>query len=231
MINKNCNSPQDLNWMEFKAMAEREPSLEGNWIYRLEQNFLSDDQEESYPRIDIWQTETRLFKSFENVMKFLQVPARDTLYNSVLTQIACGQPDYEQGAGWLFDKDGKKIDYTLTHSYRLREIPEAFFYGRPEARQRFKPGEIVECLRRKEISLCVVAALPPSLEWCWKYKEKGNDYLLDYTDDSVMVLNGPSYRDHDHVSPLFLMKPRFHISDDIKNGMQTWLDRAEKEFG
>lgn len=218
-----------MNWEEFKAMAEREPSLEGNWIYRLEQRFLPDDLVDPYPKFDLWLSQNRFFTSFEDAVNFLQKASDKNLYNSVLTQISVGELDHEQGASWLFNSEGQMIDFTPTHSYLLREVPEAFFYGRPDSRQRFKVGEIVECVGSEEVTLCVVASLPPSAEWCWKYKERGRGYMLDYSDDSTLVLDGPSYRDHDHVSPLYLMKPRFPIPDNIRKEMETWLDRAEKE--
>ena len=86
-----------MSWEEFKAMAEREPSLEGNWIYRMEQKFLPKDLEDPYPKFDLWLSETRLFTSYEEAIKFLQKSAIDTLYNSLLTQIAVGEPDHEHG--------------------------------------------------------------------------------------------------------------------------------------
>lgn len=210
-------------------MAERKPSLEGNWVYRLKQRLLIPDLKDPYPEFDIRLNETRWFTSFEEALKFLQKPTKDMLYNSVISQIAVGEPDYEHGAEWLFDTEGRLIDYAVTHSAQLREVPEAFFYGRPSARQRFKVGEIVECVGRNKVSLSVVAALPPSVEWCWNYRMKDKGYILDYSDDSALVLEGPSYRDHDHVSPLCLMKPRFPIPDSIRENMETWLECAEKE--
>lgn len=219
-----------MNWEEFKAMAEREPGLEGSWIYRLEQRILPDDLASPYPKFDLRLSQRRFFTSFEDAAGFLQKASDLPLYNSVLTQIAMGEADYEQGASWLFDSDGQMIDFSPTLSFQFLEVPEAFFYGRPDSRQRFKTGEIVECVGgHDEVSLCVVASLPPSIEWCWKSKERGLGYILDYSDDSALVIYGPSYRCHDHVSPLYLMKPRFPIPDDLRKEMETWLDRAEKE--
>lgn len=222
-------TPKHMNWEEFKAMAERKPSLEGNWIYRLEQRFLPDHIEQPYPKFDLWLTQNRFFTSFEDAVRFLQKAPDDNLYNSILTQIAIGEPDFDQGSSWLFNSDGQMIDFAPTHSYRLREVPEAFFYGRPDSRQRFKVGEIVECVGKDDVALCVVASLSPSVEWCWKYKEKGKGYILDFSDDSTLVLEGPSYRYHNHVSPLYLMKPRFSIPDNLRLEMETWIERAEKE--
>ena len=134
-------TPDEMSWEEFNAMAEREPSLGGNWIYRLEQRFVDSDIENPYPRFELDRTEKRLFTSFDDAVH----PDGD-LYNSLLTQVPVGVLDFETGASWLFDKDGMLIDYSTTHSHPLREVPQAFFYGRPSNRHLFNEGDIVESL-------------------------------------------------------------------------------------
>ena len=44
--------PQNLTFEEFKALADRYPSMEGNWLYRLTHETLDDD--DSYPEFGIY---------------------------------------------------------------------------------------------------------------------------------------------------------------------------------
>ena len=79
------------------------------------------------------------------------------------------------------------------------------------------------------------------VEWCWdlynrcrKEDYKGvpgvNFYILDISDESMVVIDGPSYDEyHSHVSPLHVMKPRFPIPAELEAKMNTWIERAEKE--
>ena len=226
-------TPDEMSWEEFKTMAERKPGLEGNWIYRLEQRFVDSDIENPYPRFELARTEKRIFTTFDDAVRFIQEHPDGDLYNSLLTQVPVGVLDFETGASWLFDKDGELIDYSTTHSYPLREVPEAFFYGRPADRQRFKEGDIVESLVYDDkVSLAVVSGLPADPQWCWDLRNRCKDklgYILDYSDDSGVVIDGPSYSYHDHQSPLCWMRPRFPIPEEIRKEMATWLQRAREE--
>lgn len=231
--NKNNLTPDEMSWEEFKAMAEREPNLKGNWIYRLEQRFVDSNIENPYPRFELDRTEKRLFTSFDEAVRFIQEHPDGDLYNSLLTQVPSGELEFETGASWLFGRDGMLIDYSTTRSYPLREAPEAFFYGRPDNRQRFRVGDIVESIgRNDEISLAVVCSLPPDPQWCWNLRNRSKDslgYILDYSDDSGVIIDGPSFFCHYHQPTLCWMKPRFPIPEEIRNEMQTWLQRAREE--
>lgn len=43
--------PQNLTFEEFEALANRQPSMDGNWLYRLSHETLNDDY--SYPELRI----------------------------------------------------------------------------------------------------------------------------------------------------------------------------------
>lgn len=43
--------PHNLTFEEFRTLANRQPSMEGNWLYRLTHETLNDDY--SYPEFGI----------------------------------------------------------------------------------------------------------------------------------------------------------------------------------
>ena len=232
--------PHNLTRQEFEKLACREPSTEGNWIYQLEQAFFDSEMKLIYPKFKLCYPEKRLFLSLEKAIEYLGNNSNEDLYCSWITQIPEGKNEYKHGARWFFDAEGNLLDYAVTYSFG--DDLNATFFGRPRSRQRFSKGDIVEVVYPEEVRLAVVGAEQLDVEYCWRIYERcqtqknsseSNEdcipYILDITDDSVTVLDGPSYVFHDHISPLHLQKPRFEIPEDIKVEMMTWLERAEKE--
>ena len=242
--NKNLN---DFTFEEFKAMAERRPSLEGNWIYKVTVALFDADIKNPYPKFELFgKPEERLFLTYENAVGYIKNYKSGCdldVYCSWIRQVPVGKPAREHGARWLFDKNGNLMDYSPCYSFD--DDINYHFFGRSKERQRFKKGEIVETVSRDEIRLAVVGNNLPDIDWCWNIYNKCKTYelpvslesennvklpyFLDYSDDCIYILDGPSHRMHDHVSPLKVMKPRFEIPVDIKEEMITWIDRAEKE--
>ena len=240
--------PDDLTFEDFNRYANREPDFEGNWIYKVEQAFFIKKRSRSksqYPKIEIDRREERYFLTYPDAVEFIQKNKPDDLYCSWLTQVPTGDPAYYFGAAWLFDPHGEMVDYTIT--YRL-DIDESFdkdgtrtvFWGRPQSRLRFKKGDIVEVYYRDEVTLAVVHRDVTDVEWSWGVYNRCRDdfrrhidkkiwYILDDSDESMTVIDGPSYACHDHVSPLRVMKPRFPIPAELEAEMNTWIERAEKE--
>lgn len=223
---------ETLTFNEFKRRAYREPSFDGTWIYKLVRTFVDVDLKVHYPMFDIDYQEERLFLTYGDAVRFLQEDKRDDTYCSWIIQTPIGERENEHGAVWLFDKDGVMIDYTTTYSFG--DGPESHFYGRTANRQRFKKGDIVEVVSREHVKLAVLNSDVPDIEHCWKIynrckEDERLDYFLDYSDDTEVILDGPSFYYHEHVSPLDLMTPRFPIPEDIKKEMGTWVERAEKE--
>ena len=221
-----------LTYDEFKERADRKPVLDGAWIYQLTQAIMDSDIKVPYPMFDLYNQEERLFLSFDDALNFVRENKREDIYCSWIRQIPVGERQHEHGAVWLLDKSGNIIDYTTTYSFG--EGAEAHFYGRPADRQRFKRGDIVEVVSRDKVRLAVLNSDVPDIEHCWGiYKrcleDERMNYFLDYSDDSEVVIDGPSYCFHDHVSPLSLLKPRFPIPADIREEMETWVERAQKE--
>lgn len=231
-MNRHKNLSDNITFEEFEKLADREPNLKGDWIYRLTRSFYNGDIKPQYPMFELDDTEDRLFMSFDAAVKFLRGNINDDLYGSWITQIPVGGRQFDHGAEWLFGKDGNMIDYTTTHSFG--EGIEASFFGRSGTRCRFKEGDIVEVVGQNKVKLAVLCSEVPDVEHCWRIYNRCKDddrksYFLDYSDDSAVILEGPSYCYHNHVSPLALIKPRFEIPENIRAEMNTWLDRAENE--
>lgn len=225
-----------LTFDEFKERANRKPVLDGAWIYQLTQAIMDNDIKVPYPMFDLYNREERLFLSFDDALTYIRENKRENTYCNWISQILVGERQQEHGAVWLLDEGGNIIDYTTTYSFGEGE--EAHFYGRPIERQRFKRGDIVEVVSGDKVRLAVLNSDVPDIEHCWGIYNRCIDrsigdghipYILDYSDDSEVVIDGPSYCFHDHVSPLVLLEPRFPIPEDIREEMKTWVERAQKE--
>lgn len=70
--------PNNLTYSQFLELAERTPSLEGLWIYRLEHTLLSNGVD--YPRFDIY-TNEYLFLTLEDAERLM----RESLVNREAT--------------------------------------------------------------------------------------------------------------------------------------------------
>ena len=228
------NIPANLTREEFERLANREPRFDGDFIYRLVQKFINwDDLKKAYPKFEFDYETVRLFRSFDDAVTYLQSKKKLDVYCSWITQIPAGAREFEHTAEWLYDKDGNLLDYSVQKSHGDHNDLEFCFFGRPAHRQRFKEGDIVEVISGNEVRLALLCHPVPDVEWCWDYYKRAlsNDryYGLDYTDEAVYILDGPSHRCHSHPSPLQLMKPRFRIPSNIEADMKTWKERADKE--
>lgn len=222
----------NLTLEDFTRLANRKPDLEGDWIYYLNQSTLNEELKNPYPKFDLDWSQERLFLKFEDALDFLSNQNDKSIYCSKITQMPVGGLMCENGAQWLFDKDGQLIDYTTTHSFG--DDINSYFFGCPEKRQRFEVGDIVEVITGKDVHLAVIYRKMLTVQKCYQvYKRYREDGLmgpfLDCTDDSLIVIDGPFYFCHDHVSPLQLMKPRFPIPPDLEAYMKTWYETANNE--
>lgn len=226
---------QNLTFEEFKAFAEREPSLKGRWIYMLTRKMMnSGEMKHPYPQFELSHEEALYFRSLADAEIYMRVHTSNVYCNWVM-QIPFGDKGVSgysnQGAEWLYDSEGNLLDYTITRGFGT--ATDTCFFGRPAHRQRFKVGDIVEVVNARYVRLAVLKYAVPSIKRCWqiynKCKTSEFPYHLDFSDDSAVVIDGPSYYLHDHVSSLQLLKPRYPIPDDIKTDMLTWNERSEKE--
>lgn len=221
---------QNMTFEEFKELANREPSIKGQWIYMLTRKMMNAEaMKNPYPRFELSHEELLYFRSLADAEKYMRSHTSNVYCNWV-TQMPYGDKGTysNHGAEWLYDSEGNLLDYTITRGFG--NSIDTHFFGRPAHRQRFKVGDIVEVVNAKYVRLAVLNHPVPSIKCCWQIYNKDSEfYCLDFSDDSAVVIDGPSYYDHDHVSSLQLLKPRYPIPDDIKNEMLTWNERCKIE--
>lgn len=151
----------------------------------------------------------------------------------------------------VYGPDGKKVDERLFCDFFTDERNEfRHFRGRMPEQIRFKEDDIVEVLRGDDVTLEVVVSLPPTVEWCYQYALRGIDtkynpcttdagreqwafedgYMLDVTDDSYTVIDGPDYRFHSHPDALCVFKPRFPIPIDVEQKLCSYYETVKKQY-
>ena len=225
---------KDLTYDEFVQLADRKPDLEGEWIYRLEQTEAGDMPECPYPKFELGMTHTFLFPTLEMAEGFMRSNLhRIRTYRNVITQIPYGKEQWEVGASWLYDHKFDLVDYTITTQQEDKPY-NSHFFGRPDYRQRFNEGEIVEVCNGEYVTLALLLSTPPDIARCWSIYRNcvrdiaGWEYHLDYSDDSAIILEGPDYGYHVHLSPLALMRPSLPIPSDIEREIKSWHERSKK---
>lgn len=223
----------DIKREEFDALANRKPSLEGDWVYRYEAYSIDEDGI-LYPKFELWKEDDRLFLTFEDAEKFMRhnepKNSEYRFYCHYITQLPIGDDTDEIGSCWMYDANKNLIDYSITQW--TAKNPENYHYlGKPSELIRFKPGEIVEVRTDLEVRLALLLHPSSDIEWCWQYlqrcksRDSGGDlqYNLDGSDNVCYILDGPNEYFHDHVSPLRIMKTHFPVPEDINRMMKGWM--------
>lgn len=231
----------NLTFEEFKTLAARKPDLEGKWVYRYEALRLVDESESSYPEFDLWITNSILFLSLDAAESYMRKLIEsdnkpDSFYCHTITQLPVGAEESEHGARWLYGPQGNLVDYSI--SSWTGDSEHYHFFGRPAERIRFKKGDIVEVWDDKGVRLMAMIAPEPSVESCWEIYQNCKEfsiqennkfyYCQDPSDDQCIVIDGPGYEYHRHVSPLQIMRPRFLIPDYLRKEMQSWINDLDK---
>lgn len=222
--------PDTLSFEEFHKLADREPNISGKWIYKLTQAFIYEKSEKTYPSFKFDWIEDFYFLSYEEALQNIQNFKDKNLYCSWLTQLPTGIINTfpgNEGAKWLFNKDGHLIDYTGIIEYG--EGIDSCFFGRSEARLRFKGGDIAEYISLNGVSLVLILNEVPSIKDCWKAYNLKKRYFRAYTWDSYNTLEFLENPIKTDISPIALMKPRFKIPDEIIKEMKILAQKVTEQ--
>lgn len=225
---RHSDIPTDLTFEQFKALAMREPDLEGDWVYELRMTEYDPDEELPYPQFELGVTTRYLFPRLEDAEGYMRERLTGpSVYCFHITQLPLGADISRHGAQWLYDNAGTLLDRKVTH---WDESLESIYFG-PAREPRFHRGDIVEVRGRdNKVNLAVVVSEPLPIEWFWeKYQKLRGDYYFDASDDAYYLLEGPGYMHHTHVSDLSLMAPRRPIPDDIRRYFGHCLECADEE--
>lgn len=135
----------NLTFEQFKALADRQPSLDGNWIYRLTHKTLCDDYE--FPEFRL--TSSYYFSlSLDSAEKYMREKLAsdheqyDT-YRFLTEQLPISGCEYGVSATWIYNKDAVCVETALATS-RDGHFPDSSFFGRSAERIRFHKSDIVE---------------------------------------------------------------------------------------
>lgn len=220
---KEFDPARNLTRVQFENLAARQPSLEGRWMYRLEQIIATNGI--SYPEFDIY-TRTFMFLNFADARRAAH---GGNAYCFRITQLPDGEPEDCTGASWLFDGNGTLVDYCVT-TWEKDPFKSCYF-GRPKSRQRFRKGDIVEVIGRNKVSLGVIGADMLPVDWFWaRYKKCGDlhRYYTDASDDCYYLLDGPGETYHSHISPVALMKHHLPITEDLRIYFKNCVEALNK---
>lgn len=223
--------PSTLTFDQFKALADRQPSLEGNWVYRLTHEMLWDEYE--YPEFRIHQNRY-MFLTLEDAEKYiyenlLTEKEPDATYRFLIEQVPVGERENEIGATWVYDQEGKLIEISST-IVGEGKFPDSSFFGRSKERIRFQEGDIVEIVCGDTVHLAIVGAEGPTVEWFWglygrsmmeRNKYGKGYYGADWGDDCYYVIDAPGCHAHPHVTSV--MKPRLPIPQDTREYFEECL--------
>ncbi len=143
---------------------------------------------------------------------------------------------FARKSSYSYTADGSLNDYSDVAS-------NARYYGRTADRIHFQIGDIVEKVGYDEVELCIVAAIPRTVEQCRVYMERckerlrkylnreptkheiAYDYPLDDTDDTYCVLLHYGDGAHDHPSPVSLFKPTRKITKAQRELLQSLIQK------
>lgn len=227
--------PDNLTFEQFKALADRQPSFEGNWVYKLTHSTLWSDYE--YPEFRIHNIRY-MFLSLQEAEKYMRerlVPEteRYDTYRFLIEQVPIGDAENLIGASWVYDKDGSLVETSTTVC--KGEYPYSSFFGRSKERIRFHEGDIVEVVDGDSVHLAIVGAEGPTVEWFWglyrrsmiERNKLGKGYYgADFSDDCYYVIDAPGCHAHQHVTTL--MAPSLPISQDIREYLEECLTLSKQ---
>ena len=224
--------PDNLTYEQFKVYAERQPSLEGDWLYKLQLKKPCQPLGESAFGLSQDEYMFLAFKDAERQISQLVKDGCGGTWCFNIQQIPNAGNSHKHGVEWLYDSEGNLLDYTNTICDENNSI-ESTFFGRPDSRIRFHKGDIVWVEERGKVQLAVIAAEGPTIDRFWKFynirKERRKDrfdYPADATDDCYYVLTGPGEKYHAHIPPTAIMPFRGTIPEEIKSYFVRCLELA-----
>lgn len=221
----------DYTFEEFRANANREPDLSGEWVYELQRVDVCCEAE--YPMFDV-DFNSYYFHSLEEAERYMREklaplsPLEDT-YCFLIEQLPVGAHlFYNRGARWSYDADGRLVDYALAEM----DDEESVSFGRTSNRLRFRKGDMVEFLEGEVVRLAIVADDGPTVEAQWqKYCDVRNGKLHSKRSlsEHYTLLDGVGKVFIHPASPTRIFAPRKPIPDDVREYFNRSLAETLKD--
>ena len=197
---------------------------------------------ERYPIRRVYYQQIGVYSSQENaetaIRTFVErwqrqdIDYRDDYLGFIMYErIVDSQPDGDNCISvCTFNADGNLNDRNMMDTHRK-------FHGRPQELIRFKRGDIVEVVDDYRVELCIVAALPPSIQVFENIKIRAEAdmrkrgvanyiYEMDDGDDQYMVypVNGDY---HLHVRSELVFPPTKKVSNHLRQKLLAQYDKFE----
>lgn len=241
---------------EFKQLALNPPKISRLSVYWLEVVTVSDLPERRknyYPSFEVERNTLYVCQTIQKAESLIKKEVKEkgeNIYCFYLHRLPFGiNIKWNWGCvEWVYDAQGVLIEQSrcskLNEDYRK---PAGRYLGRSADMIRFQSGDIVEVLDGNKVSLAVVVRTPPSISWCWEYynrcsesygessihKDQSSEeflgYILDFSDDSYIVIDAPSYYYHSHSSSHNVFKPRFALPKRIRMRLESYYESILKE--
>ena len=157
-------------------------------IYRLDGYVISDLEEASYPKFDVYHQEEFLFHTIEEAeAKIAELVAENSedRYCFFIREVPVGVHCYWSQRARAYTRDGKLFAESAASKVADKNGNDEPFYGRDEDELQFRLGDLVEVFRGDTVTLEIVCSLPPDRD-----AVKRRIIGLDYSDDSYVTLDG-----------------------------------------
>lgn len=183
------------------------------YLYRVDkyeygQISCSGEGENAYPKYNLSHSASVISKTWEDALDYVKQEVLEDrgygdLHHFIVKRLKFGgSPDWGDTV-WLIDNKGNIIDHSLI--------------GRPNEHLRFRQGDIVETvtinLKEKSVSLAVIVKEPLA-------------YPLHRDDDCYLIARKTGAKP-EKAESIKLMKPRFPISNDLKEYFQKCLETVD----
>lgn len=195
-------------------------TMKENSIYEISLMVINDESVQYPYRCSCWQR--GCFTSFDDadsyVKKHIHEWKRDfDVFCIYLRQKPTDMMLYddESSAVWLYDADGKLMDYRICSNIDMDEP----FPWRNYEQQRFHPGDIVEVLQNDTVFLAYIPGRKMSEGDIQHYNDFVKDKVGDASDDIYTVLTTDSYDSHQHIDSLHVFKPHRKIEESVMNDL------------
>ena len=196
-----------------------------------------------YPRYKVYKSDSYIFPTFDNAIRFLQSDKVTRHYGDIIFCIKVYELPFGKNVisdcckrKWIFDENGNLIEQSACSSlFEDLDKIEGHFWGRSDSSLHFKPGDIVEVLNkgRGEVRLAVIVSLLNDIDSCWREYQKvvatcelegvGTDnadsnYWLNAHDDCYYLVFGSKRPDDfSYINTTDVFTPHFPIPAELRN--------------
>jgi hypothetical protein len=227
-----------ITFEEFKELALNPPTRNEKATFTVEV-YLYVPEQSKYPEFDIYSGGSYCFPTFQQAEERIRKIASE--FNNGYTSLYCFyihrdldiQDCSDHDKSWMYDEKGNLVAETYAPLSPGENLLSRF-RGRPEESILFHPGDIVELVNGKGVTLGIVVHEPPSIECAWElyqgaWKRNMEFYsitlekamelpFLDSVDDCYYCFSALDVDedDHWHQNTLCISKPHLKVPESAR---------------